>query len=244
MTTRPYFRFTWSHFSPIHRTAVRMYNAFMRCIPFSIKYGLGKQLRSQKPPYCLITPGTVVVQIGAPRDTLMAGRSRGMYFSVFAGHTGTAMIIEPDPANIAYFEAVIREQGIQNVILCQIGAWSEQNILKLYINDRHPATNLTEVSAKRVYTEKQLRRFRIVDIPVNTIDNILAEHHIAKVDLISITTNGSEEEILEGMGNLMAAGLPYIALAGINQRHRDLMKKKGYRFYAYDDRGMTFLQNP
>ena len=242
MSTTPYFRFRWSHVSRPHRMAVKIYNHFMRFVPFSIKYGLGKKLRNKKHPYCLIENGSVIVQIGAPRDILSSGRSRGMYFSLFAGNHGKVVIIEPDRESVKHFELALKKHGIRNVILCQTGAWSAKNTLKFFIDDSHPAANLTEEAAKRAYNEKRLKNFRCVEIAVDTVDRILAGHHIEHVDLISITTNGAEKEILAGMKNTIAKGLPYIALARTGNDYAEMMASLGYDFYAHDDRGFTFKQ--
>lgn len=197
MSPKPYFRFKWSHLSLPHRLAVKTYNTLMRFVPFAMKYSIGKRFRQKRPPYCLVEESSVVVQIGAPRDILSSGRSRGMYFSLFAGNNGKVLIIEPDPESIKYSETVCQEQGIQNVILCQTGAWSEKTTLQFFINDAHPAANLTEEAAKRAYNDEQLRNFRVVEIPVNTIDNILAEHHIKKVDLIILRQMALKKRFLK-----------------------------------------------
>lgn len=243
MSRTPYFRFRWSHVSRSHRAAVRIYNACMRFVPFSVKYGIGKKLREKKPPYCFITPGAVVLQVGAPRDILSAGRSRGMYFSLFVGNTGKTIILEPDSESIRYFQVVCQQRGIGNIICCQTGAWSEKTTLRFLVNDSHPASNLTEEAAKRVYSKQRLQDFRVVEIPVDTIDNILRHHQIDRLDLVSITTNGSEREILQGMRGIIAKGLPYIALAGTGNNYIEFMQRLGYTLQAYDDRGCTFRQN-
>lgn len=237
---KEYLRFKWSHDLAIHRLAVRGYNSVMRFVPFELKYGLGKKLREQSPPYHLVRDGSIVVQVGAPLDTLLAGRSRAMYFSLFAGTRGKVIIVEPDPDSLQEFNAVANRQGIRNVILCSTAVWSEKKQLKVFINDAHPASNFTEDT--KVYEPERLKEFRVVEIAADTIDNILAQRSIEKIDLISITTNGAEREILKGMKQTMAAGLPYICLARTGEHYVEMMAGFGYKLYTHDDRGFTFKQ--
>jgi FkbM family methyltransferase len=238
--TKEYLRFKWSHHLPLHRLAVRTYNAVMRLVPFAIKYGVGKKLREKSPPYCLIEDGSVVVQVGAPQDTLHAGRSRGMYFSLFAGPKGKAIIVEPDADSIRQLDTVTKAKGIQNVILCHTAVWSERKMLRVFVNDAHPASNFTE--GTKEYDARRLKDYRIVEVPADTIDNILAENGVEKVDLVSITTNGAEREILAGMRKTIEAGLPYISLARTGDHYVEMMESLGYKLSTHDDRGFTFKQ--
>ena len=73
-----------------------LWNSALKRVPFSLKYAIGRRLRVNRAPYCLIKPGSIVVQIGAARDTLEAGRSRGIYFSLFAGYNGRVIVVEPE----------------------------------------------------------------------------------------------------------------------------------------------------
>jgi len=238
MRNRQYIKFLWSHDLAIHRYLVRTYNAFSRYIPFSIKYGLGLKLRGKRFPYCLIKPGSVIVQIGAPRDTLLAGRSRGMYFSLLAGANGKVFIIEPDIESATLFEEMLQARGLNNTIVCRFAAWNEKGVLRIYVNDRHPASSFTE--GTKNYTGKRLSEFRVVEMPANTVDELIKQSGVERVDLVSITTNGAERKILEGMRGLISSGLPHIALAHTGEAYDKMMEGFGYELLAHDDRGFTF----
>ena len=84
---RPSRKFLWSHQSTLHRTLVRIANQILLIIPFKLKYAVCVNLKKNSPPYSLVK-GAVVVQVGAPFDTLEAGRSRGMIFSHLVGLMG------------------------------------------------------------------------------------------------------------------------------------------------------------
>lgn len=233
-------KYRWSHRLKIHRLAVKFYNFMATRCPFAIKYGIGKKLRSSQFPYKLIKPGSTIVQIGAPRDTLMAGRSRGMYFSLFNGPTGKTVIIEPASASEEAFNQFKRERGLDDLIFVKSGAWNEEKLLKLYVDPAHPATNFTEGTVQ--YDATRLAEFDLIEIPVKTVDQIMEECGIEKIDLISMTTNGAEIEILEGMPKTLARGIPYVCIALHTHRgdFEAMMRRYGYVTHAYDDRGITY----
>lgn len=240
MMNKVYLRHRWSHEVQLHRVAVAIYNALMRHVPFSAKYGLGMLFRRKKIPYSLVRKGSVVVQIGAPKDTLLSGRSRGMFFSILTGKKGRVVIIEPDSQSVSEFKSFAGRKNINNISFCTFGAWSKKTSLNIYINDKHPASNFTE--GCKAYDEKRLKDFRVVRIPVDTVDSLLEGVGIGKVDLVSITTNGAERSILAGMKGTISSGLPYISLACTGKEYELMMEEFGYELMGYDDRGYTFMK--
>ena len=75
------------------------------------------------------------------------------------------------------------------------------------------------------------------------MDNILERLDVSSVKLVSITTNGSEREIIAGMSKTLARGLPYIALARTDDGHEAMMTELGYGRLGFDNRGYTFSKN-
>jgi len=233
-------RFRWSHEHPLHRFLVRLFNALMRLVPFPIKYGLGKRMRAGSYPYKLVKPGNVVVQIGAPQDTLLSGRSRAMHFALLVGPTGRVLIVEPDKNSVQTFRRIAQQQNINHVDFFPVAAWSEKKQLTIYIDDAHPASNFT--AGSKVYDEARMQTYRAVQLPADSLDALLAGKGVQRVDLVSVTTNGAERDILQGMKQLMAAGLPYICLAVTGDNYVEMMAEFGYELFSYDDRGFTFSQ--
>lgn len=235
----PLRRFKWSHQLTAHRVFIKFINKIMRYVPFRIKYEVGQKLRKNKAPYSLLK-GKMVVQIGSPHDTLACGRSRGMYFSLMTGSKGKVFIIEPDPHSVETFRETAKLQGITNTTVIHNGAWSESKTLTLYVDPNHPATNFSEGTVD--YDDERLKEYEKVVVPVDTVDNIIKSQGLEQVDLVSITTNWAEIEILEGMKELIENGLQYICLAFGNPGtdYLGLLDGLGYEFYSYDDRGITF----
>lgn len=233
-------KYLWSHRLWLHRFLVKIYNALANCIPFDIKYAIGKWRRRNRYPYQLIKPGSVVVQIGAPVDTLGAGRSRAMYFSLFNGPTGKTVIVEPARESADAFQSIAKTRRLKDIIFICAGAWSARVDLTVYFDPKHPATSFTEGTVD--YPPERLAEFQKVIIPCNTVDNLLSIHGIQQVDLLSITTNGAEVEILNGMRITLAKGVEYVCLA-LHSHCGDLkqlMGDLGYDEFAFDDRGITY----
>ncbi|MDF1563928.1 MAG: FkbM family methyltransferase [Deltaproteobacteria bacterium] len=237
MSQRIWLRHLWSHEALPHRVFTRVVNAGLRRVPFELKYGVGQRLRRRHPPYSLLREGSVVVQIGAPADTLHSGRSRAMHFALLVGSTGRVVVIEPDPRSAQELERVARAQGIESLRVSNCGAWKEATKIVLFVDDAHPATNFTEGS--KDYDEARMRDYRRVEMDVDTVDNIVASHGLQRIDGVSITTNGAEREILEGMKESMRS-LSFISLARTGEGYDELMAEYGFERIAFDDRGFTY----
>ncbi|MEM7128349.1 MAG: FkbM family methyltransferase [Chloroflexota bacterium] len=164
-----------------------------------------------------------------------------MYFSLLSGNSNKVFIIEPDTESVDTWQRMIEQLKLDQVTVCPIAVWSCAKALKLYINDAHPASNFTG-GTKDHYTEGQLAEYRTVELPADSLDNILHERDIHKADIVSITTNGAEREILNGMSQLIKRGLPHICLAVTGEGYIDMMKEYGYELLAHDERGFTFSQ--
>lgn len=233
--------FKLNRYSTLHLFLTRVYNAVFSRMPHGLKYNIGLMPRKNRLPYSLVQGGNVIVQIGAPRDTLLAGRSRAMYFSMLAGDSGCVVVMEPDPDSIAYWERYIERHHIRNIRLVPKGAWDSEKVLEFFIDTSHPAANLmVEVCPKNF---PLIDNYKRICVPVTTVDAALKSHGINRVNLLSITTNGSEIKILEGIKDTVAKGVPYIAFANTHKTLPQLMETLGYSILGRDDRGFTFKQN-
>ena len=198
-------------------------------------------MKKTQVPYSLVE-GKTVVQIGAPYDTLNAGRSRGMMFSLMAGTGGRVLIIEPLQESVEEFRKRLVELNLENTTVFQSGAWSSKKESVINVDVDHPATNFTGDTVD--YTEERVSDFSKVKIQLDTVDNILSQSGFDKVDLISITTNWAEEEILQGMSEALRVGVKYVCLAygKDGEDYKDLMNDLGYTSLSHDDRGVTYVR--
>ncbi len=235
-------RFRWDHRHPVHRTLVKAANRVLARIPFERKYRLAGRIRDGKPPYDLVGPGDVVIQVGAPADTLLSGRSRGMHLAL-RSRGGRAIIVEPDPHSAEEFRTRARQLGLDHVEVVNAGAWSEPSTLTLLVDPSHPATNFLDGTVD--YDDERRKDFVQVEVPVWTVDQIVEQvlGTIPSVRLLSVTTNNSEREIVRGIDRLVEAGLQYLSLARTGEGYDELVKPLGFSYLTSDDRGFTYLRD-
>lgn len=233
-------RFRWDHRHPLHRFAVRNANRVLAAAPLRPKYALAAMSHRARPPYSVMSPGSAFIQVGAPLDTLYSGRSRGMHLALRTRRSGRAVIVEPDPASASAFRAASARLGLDHVTVVNAGAWHEAATLKLFVDPRHPATNFTEGCTD--YDADRMAEFEEIEVPVNTLDAIAAELGLDHVDLVSITTNGAEPEILKGMQGILDGGLRYLCLARTGPRYGELVSDLGFDLMSLDDRGYTYVR--
>lgn len=229
----------------VFRLLTVIYNDVMSVIPFNIKYGFAGLLRKNKYPYCVIEDGDIVVQIGAPRDTLVAGRSRAIHFARMVG-SGKVIVLEPDPENYKALKDFVECYGLsERVKLFQVGAWNEKTELVFLSSHTHPAANVV-IDVKDISPEIEASRgYKKIKICVDTVDNILREAKLKLPRLISITTNGAERHIIDGMKKSLAQGVDYVSLASTQPNLIDFFlfsqRANMYEYVARDDRGYCFM---
>lgn len=241
MNHREALRFRWSHRHPLHRRLVKRANGLLARLPLAPKYAMGARLRVGKPPYNLVGPGDVIIQVGAPSDTLLSGRSRGMYLAL-GSRGGRAIIVEPDPTSADQFRKCAAELGLDHVTVINAGAWAEASTLTLYVDASHPATNFVEGTVD--YDAERMKDFSRVEVPVLTLDEIVMDvlGSYGPVRLVSITTNNSEREILKGAGKVLGEGLRYLCLARTGEGYDTVAAEFGFDYIAADDRGFTYVR--
>lgn len=217
------------------------YNSVMRRVPFGWKYAIGEPPRRERAPYRFLQADDTVVQVGCARDILHAGRSRAIYFARMVPQ-GRVILIEADAANCQAVRDVVQRHRLQNIQVVECGAWHESTRLAFLSSPNHPAANLL-VDAKDVSAElMQKRKYQQHLIDVDTIDNILVRLGVANVALVSITSNGAELQILQGMRETIARGCKHISLASTQPNLVERVKPLGYEYVARDDRGYCFIQ--
>lgn len=217
-----------------------VYNSALKFAPYCIKYPLGSALRRAKMPYRLIEDSDVVVQVGAPRDMLYAGRSRAIHFLRMAKR-GKVLIVEPDPQNVRALRRFLKRHRLEErAVLFPCGAWSEETDLSFLSSAAHPAASVLEGQARVSEKTFQERRYCKIVVHVRTVDSMLKEVGLDVPKLVSITVNGAELAVLAGMGETIGSGCPYISLASAPAGYVGEMQRHGYRTLAVDDRGWTF----
>lgn len=226
----------------IWRIATRPIAHMLKFVPEKLKYQIGLKSRAKRKPYSLICDGDIVFQIGVPSDLLKAGRSRAAYFLNLVSSTGKLVIMEPDSENCKLFEEYAKRSGfMEKLIIINAGGWSKSKELIFYQSKKHPAS---AVLAELIDVSKDVmvrRGYEPISVPVTSVDSVIKQNKLPLPKLVSITTNGAEIQILDGMAETIANGGPkYVSLAITGDGYADEMKKYGYKYLTDDDRGFTF----
>lgn len=222
------------------RMVTRPVAAVLKMLPQSVLFNIGMKMRADSYPYSLVNEGDVVVQVGAPFDLLRVGRSRAVFLAMRVGATGKAFIFEPEPSSAKAMQDYLNRAGLADrAVVVPKGCWHEDRVLRFWANPDHPASNLLEDVSEWPEDELRRRGYLPSEVPVAVIDEVLAEHGVERVKLISVTTNGSEENILRGANDYLATKADYLALADTGPEVHALSEQFGFKNIALDDRGFT-----
>ena len=127
----------------------------------------------------------------AERDNVVldVGASMG-WFTIPAtlkvGGTGMVIAVEPEPTNLAFLKVNVSK--LDNVLLVEKCVWNRKGKIKLFAGP----TTLTHSVIRPHF------KSNYVWVQADTLDNIVSELGVDKVDFIKIDVEGAELEVLEG----------------------------------------------
>lgn len=123
----------------------------------------------------------------------------GAYVGVFTlegaeavGETGSVVAVEPEPRNGDLLLKNIETNGIKNATLVTKAIGDEKGRAKLYLSPHSASHSI----AQRVGDN-------YIEVDVDTLDNLVSELGLKRVDFIKIDTEGSELEVLKGATNIL-----------------------------------------
>jgi len=158
-----------------------------------------------------------------------AGAFIGFYVvraAEIVGDAGKVIAIEAVNENFEIMKRNVEANHLKNVILVNKAVWNTSTKIKFYREGKQIGSITQEVVATDNFIEVQ----------ADTIDQILAENNISKIDFIRIQLNGVELEALEGMGHTLSYR-PKVLVAGIYTKNgvsvqtllKDYLDKKGFK---------------
>jgi FkbM family methyltransferase len=119
---------------------------------------------------------------------------------------GKVVAIEPSPVNVKVLEknfAKEIEQG--RVIVYPKGVWDKDDVQELHLND--------DTSAMDTFLLKRDHSSRVVKAPLTTIDRLVQDLKLERVDFIKMDTEGAEKRALEGGRQTIAKFKPRMEIS-------------------------------
>ena len=105
------------------------------------------------------------------------------------GDEGRVVAVEPDNDNVRFLRRNIELNELHNVIVVHKGLYSQKKLVKFYSSKDNRAHSLDPDLADS---------HKATEIEVDTLDNILQDLGIARVDFIKMNIEGAEIEALKG----------------------------------------------
>lgn len=147
------------------------------------------------------------------------GANIGKY-SIMVGNKlknkGNVIAIEPESKNFKILEKNIRLNNLNNVIVISKGCFSKKGKLTFYLDNI--GTGGHSLVKKEVGNKK-------IEIEVDTLDNILKNLKIKRVDLIKIDVEGAEADVLKGAEKTLKKHHPKIIFEAWNEEYLKKCKK-------------------
>ncbi len=187
---------------------------------------------------------------GATLDVFLERLSRSRTFLDIGANTGLYSLIaaaarpdlavhafEPVPGVCARLDRNIALNGPAGVVVHRLALSDRPGTLPLYVpaDDRMP----TSASLLQGFRDNCVE----IQVPVDTLDNVVRSQQIQNVDLIKIDTEATEHLVLAGATELLGRDRPAIiceVLQGRTERFlQPLLAKAGYRFYQITGRGLV-----
>jgi FkbM family methyltransferase len=141
--------------------------------------------RAETAFFCAVCqPGMTFLDIGANigyYTALASGR---------IGEQGRIIALEPDPENFRYLQQNVVANGAHNAVCIQKAAAGENGILRLYANRENRGDN-------RLYANDLCDSS--YEVEVATVDAVLEDCGVDRVDLVKIDVQGFEGHVLRGM---------------------------------------------
>lgn len=193
-------------------------NKFFRKFPsYFFQYRLMSFLHNMIPPFNYLKRGDTGIQVGCAEWMLDFGVSMPLIMSAIVGNEGQVVVVEPDQRNIDKLEEYLKRHKIENITIVKKAAWREKTIGKFNFYADRTSSNViaaTEDESSWKDTAGYLGRQKDVrEVEMDTIDNICANLHL-KPDLVNLTINCTEFEVIKGMNELMKQGVKIAWLFG------------------------------
>jgi FkbM family methyltransferase len=175
-----------------------------------------------------LKPGMTVIDVGA---------NVGVYtFSAAqrVGPRGRVLAVEPFSGCLRCLEETCRINELDWVQICAGAASDRIGTARLHL---YTSSELNEIVSGDVEEPVQLGSFE--EVPCFTLDSLVEQENVNRVDYLKIDAEGHEMSVLRGSEKILSEFFPIIlyeniALSkGSNLPVADYLKSKGYKLFRY-----------
>ena len=142
-------------------------------------------------------PGQVFLDIGAN-----AG-----YFSLVAsrcvGDSGKVLAVEPNPPMAGQVRQNVRRSGLRNIAVAETACTDSVEERELFIGNAYNTGNSSLSRENLAWTKS-------VKVACTTVDRLVEEYQLHRVDLVKIDVEGAELQVLRGMRDTLARFRPKV----------------------------------
>lgn len=185
--------------------------------------------------YFEIKRGDTVLDVGAGygQFTIYAAKKVGK---------GVVVAIEPEPKNLANLRANVNENGLSNVYIVGKAVSNCKKKSKLYLGKgfgTHSLINDVTVNNHLITRSKN----DYIEIPTSTLDNIISNLGIKRIDFLKMDVEGAELEALRG-SRMSLNMTEKLVVAAYHCRHgretwpevQQFLRGKGFEVHVTDER--------
>lgn len=146
------------------------------------------------------------------------------------GDDGKVIAIEPELESFRALVKGIMVNKLTNIIPVNVAAWDKETRLVLYVGEDNAKSRYLVgkgwSSVKRKVSEL------CVEVPAKSLDNIIKELKIDRVDFIKIDAEGSEYEVLKGSQKIIKSCKPRMIIESTSSpsKLQTFMKKLGVKY--------------
>jgi FkbM family methyltransferase len=154
-----------------------------------------------------LKPGMTVLDLGACYGafSIVAARS--------VGPEGTVVAVEPIEDNLRCLEDNVAVRALQNVVPLLAAVGDRDGELTLHLGNRMGGHSAVMLSGGRE-----------VAVPMRSIDSLVAELGLGRVDLIKSDVEGMEPELLRGAAETIRRFRPHLVISAYHlAEHRSLL---------------------
>lgn len=124
---------------------------------------------------------------------LDVGSAMGCFALPISKKASSVIVLEPNPKYFATLKTLIFKYNIENIVLVDKAAWNEQGYKQFYIKEYESS----------VFIEGADINKSVIQVETDTIDNILFNLGITRIDFMKMDIEGAEIEALSGASNIL-----------------------------------------